>query len=276
MTTPQTAPDGVTPYVSCFPGDLPDADPDNADPDNPAPAPPLNAKQAATIHNIELQQTLSNLTYDQVPDYLLANPAFVDELVDEFDLTISSVILMPLRRLDERGLLFGDISVWVKKCAEVMDAPRVKGWQRPPKSPRFHQKLTEMADGLREMHKDALAALTPENMECLQGVLEMAQQAGGEAITKVLASLREHGFLPRWMMLSLVALETAAAADAEASVWAATETIIENFAHRVLVLQRRVQGGGSILPSQRAERRLSWERRARSLRSCVSSSHNSN
>ena len=43
-----------------------------------------------------------------------------------------------------------------------------------------------------------------------------------------------------------------------------------------LVLQRRVQGGGSILPSQRAERRLSWERRARSLRSCVSSSHNSN
>ena len=43
-----------------------------------------------------------------------------------------------------------------------------------------------------------------------------------------------------------------------------------------LVLQRRVQGGGSILPSQWAERRLSWERRARSLRSCVCSSHNSN
>ena len=30
---------------------------------------------------------------------------------------------------------------------------------------------------------------------------------------------------------------------------------------------RRVQGGGSILPSRRAERRLSWERRPRSLRS---------
>ena len=39
------------------------------------------------------------------------------------------------------------------------------------------------------------------------------------------------------------------------------------FGHEHLVLQRRVQGGGSILPSRRAERRLSWERRARSLRS---------
>ena len=44
----------------------------------------------------------------------------------------------------------------------------------------------------------------------------------------------------------------------------------------VLVLQRRFQGGRSILPSRRVERRLSWERRARSLRSCVSSSYSSN
>ena len=52
--------------------------------------------------------------------------------------------------------------------------------------------------------------------------------------------------------------------------------ILTDAVRTTLVLQRRVQGGGSILPSQRAERRLSWERRARSLRSCVSSSHNSN
>ena len=44
----------------------------------------------------------------------------------------------------------------------------------------------------------------------------------------------------------------------------------------LLVLQRRFQGGGPSLPAWRAARRLWWERRARSLRSCVSSSHNSN
>ena len=38
------------------------------------------------------------------------------------------------------------------------------------------------------------------------------------------------------MMLSIVALETAAAACAEVSVWAATKTVIESFAHRVLVV----------------------------------------
>ena len=43
--------------------------------------------------------------------------------------------------------------------------------------------------------------------------------------------------------------------------------LVGALAATTLVLQRRVQGGGSILPSRRAERRLSWERRARSLRS---------
>ena len=42
-----------------------------------------------------------------------------------------------------------------------------------------------------------------------------------------------------------------------------------------LVLQRRLLGGGSILSWRPAERRLSWDRRARSFRSCDSSSHSS-
>ena len=93
-----------------------------------------------------------------------------------------------------------------------------------------------MADDLRALDKDALAALTPENMEYLQSLLELAQRPEGEVIVKALGSLRDRGFLPGWMLLSLAALETVAANGEATAIWLAAKTILEDFSHRLAVV----------------------------------------
>ena len=132
-------------------------------PPPPAPIPPtdpLSNLEQNIEHNIRLQQALTGKSPDEIRQYLAANPSFADELVDEFDRTDNSVFLKTLGQLDELALLSGDISGWVVKALEAVNAPRVAGWKRPDKSPRFHHRLTKMADDLREMDKDALASLT--------------------------------------------------------------------------------------------------------------------
>ena len=203
MTT--QPPDGVTPSptrISFAPDGLPN-DPDTTPQPQPAPVPPTAVPPpppptavppsdpfANPEHNIGLQEALTGKSPNEIRQYLAANPSFADELVDAFDETDNPVFIRALGQLDELALLSGDISGWVVKGLEAVNAPRVAGWKRPDRPPRYRVKLTSMADDLRALDKDSLAALTPENTAYLQGVLELAQRPEGEVIVKALVLQR--------------------------------------------------------------------------------------
>ena len=74
---------------------------------------------------------LAGKSPDEIRQYLADNSSFADELVDEFDRSNSLLPLRILGQLDELALLSSNVSVWLKKATETMNAPRVMGWNTP-------------------------------------------------------------------------------------------------------------------------------------------------